>query len=67
MAPLPALMSTGDAQREFGFSPQTLRNWARQRLVRHVRTPGGQVRFYREDLEALFQPIEPEPADRKAS
>jgi excisionase family DNA binding protein len=36
---------------------ETVRNWARQRKVRHVRLPGGDLRFDAADVDALVVPI----------
>jgi len=37
--------------------PETLRRWADNGKVRFVRTPGGERRFYRDDLLEAVTPI----------
>lgn len=49
-----------------GVSYQTMRRWADERKVRHVRLPGGTLRFERADIEALLTPVEPEVPDELA-
>ena len=59
MGPQPSLLSTGDAEREFGVTAASLRRWAKAGRVRHVVMPSGRLRFFREDIEALFRVVEP--------
>ena len=40
-------------------SPYTVSRWADDGRLPHWKTPGGQLRFRREDIEALRQPIKP--------
>ena len=42
-----------------GVSRDTIRRWAKAGRVRHVLLPSGRMRFYREDIEALLEPVEP--------
>jgi excisionase family DNA binding protein len=37
-----------------GIHPDTLRRWADEGKVPTVRTPGGERRFYRADIEAVY-------------
>lgn len=61
------LLSTGQAAeyltaRGFPVSTETLRRWADDLKVRHVKTPGGRLRFHRSDLDAILSPVEPSEA-----
>lgn len=42
-----------------GVSTETLRRWAKQNKVRHVKLPSGRRYFLRSDLEAMLTPLEP--------
>jgi excisionase family DNA binding protein len=56
------LLLTGAAADYLGVSDETLRRWAEDKKIRHVRLPSGQLRFRREDLDAALVPVEPEDA-----
>ena len=56
--PPPEYLTTGEAADVLGVSDETLRRWADDRKVRHVRLPSGQLRFIRADLDAVLQPVE---------
>lgn len=56
--PPPEYLTTGEAASVLGVSDETLRRWADDRKVRHVRLPSGQLRFIRADLDAVLQPVE---------
>ncbi len=43
----------GDVARRFGVTPQTVRSWEAAGKLRAVRTPGGQRRFSRAEVDAL--------------
>lgn len=45
------LLSVSAAARMLGVSPSSLRSWAAEGRVPHLRTPGGHRRFRREELE----------------
>lgn len=62
MSPLPTLCTTGEAAEIVGVCAATLRRWASDGRVRHVVLPSGRLRFYRDDLTAILEPIEPRPA-----
>lgn len=67
--PAPEYLTTGEAADVLGVSDETLRRWADDRKVRHVRLPSGQLRFIRSDLDAVLQPVEaaaPSPAGSDA-
>lgn len=53
------LLTTPEAAALLGVSDDSLRRWADERKVRHIKLPSGQVRFRREDIEELLTPIEP--------
>jgi excisionase family DNA binding protein len=55
-------LTTRAAAAVLGVSEQTLRNWADDRKIRHVRLPSGQLRFRREDLDEALTPVEPATA-----
>jgi len=47
-------LSSGDVARIFGVSSVTVASWADQGLLPHFRTPGGQRRFRRADVESFL-------------
>lgn len=51
---LPDHLSIGIAATALGVSTDTLRRWDRDGRLRAVRTPTGQRRFRRSDVEALL-------------
>ena len=53
------LITSGQAASLVGVTDETIRRWADQGRIRHVRLPSGQLRFHRADIEALVEPIEP--------
>lgn len=57
-------LATGAAAAVLGVSDETLRRWADQGKVRHIRLPSGRLRFRRDDLEAMLQVIEPGPTEQ---
>ena len=52
----PPDLRLSDAAAIVGVHPETLRRWADAGKVRSFRTPGGQRRFYRDDVENLLTP-----------
>ena len=67
--PAPEYLTTGEAADVLGVSDETLRRWADDRKVRHVRLPSGHLRFIRSDLDAVLAPVEaaaPSPAGSDA-
>lgn len=46
----------------FGVTVTTVAEWADAGKLPHFRTPGGQRRFWREDVVALLQPFDPTEA-----
>jgi excisionase family DNA binding protein len=53
------LLSTSGAAAVLGVSDETVRRWAEERKIRHVRLPSGHLRFRRSDLDAVLAPVEP--------
>lgn len=53
------LLTTGAAAGILGVSDETLRRWADDKRIRHVRLPSGQLRFRRADLVEALTPVEP--------
>jgi excisionase family DNA binding protein len=47
-------MSIGQVAKCFGVTVSTVRNWEAKGHITAVRTPGGQRRFRRTDIEALL-------------
>lgn len=55
----PDLLTPADAAELLGISGETLRRWAKEGTVRHVKLPSGRRLFYKADIEALLTPLEP--------
>lgn len=53
-APVEPPVGTNTVAEWFHVTPDTVRRWADDELVPHFRTPGGQRRFRRADLEPLL-------------
>jgi excisionase family DNA binding protein len=53
------LLPTSEAAELLGVTDQTLRNWAEAGRIRHIRMPSGQIRFRRQDIDAVLEPVEP--------
>ena len=47
-------MAIGEVAKSFGVAVSTVRNWERRGHITAIRTPGGQRRFRRTDIEALL-------------
>ena len=50
---LPDVMTAQEVAPLFRVSAQTIANWADEGLIPFFKTPRGQRRFYREDVEAF--------------
>lgn len=48
---------TKEAAQMIGVSPDTIRRWAKQGSISHIRTPGGRLGLLRSDVEALLVPV----------
>lgn len=55
-------LTSGDVARIFNVHPSTVIEWADSGKLRSFRTPGGQRRFWPDDVEAFFVPSEPTEA-----
>lgn len=56
------LLTSGQAAAIVGVTDETIRRWAEDGKVRHMRLPSGRFRFRRSDIEALLEVVEPEVA-----
>lgn len=54
------LLTTGEAAARLGVSTNTLRRWADDRRIRHVRMPSGRLRFRPSDVD---EALAVQPAD----
>lgn len=52
-----AIIDTFEAAQILEVSPDTVRRWARNGDVRHVRLPSGRLRFNEGDIRSLLQPV----------
>lgn len=55
LEPLLKPLTTGEVARAFGVHPSTVLDWAESGKLRCFKTPGGNRRFHRADVEALMQ------------
>jgi excisionase family DNA binding protein len=53
-------LTASQAARALGVSVSTVRRWSDSGALRGYRTPGGQRRFSREQIEAFVASLEPE-------
>jgi len=53
------LLTTGEAAAVVGVSDETIRRWAAEKKVTHIRLPSGQLRFRLADLQEALAPIPP--------
>lgn len=57
-----ALLTAGQAATILGVSPGTVRRWAQKGQISYVALPSGLMRFRREDIEMLLQPVQADAA-----
>ncbi len=57
------IIDTFEAARILEVSPDTVRRWARNGDVKHVRLPSGRLRFEEGDIRSLLQPVLARDAD----
>lgn len=50
------VIAIGEAATILGVSVKTIRNWEAKGAISAIRSPGGQRRFRRTDVEALITP-----------
>lgn len=66
------LLSTAEAARAIGIHPNTLRGYADQNLIEHLRLPGGHRRFTRQAVDDFIARLrdrtiaEPTPAQMES-
>lgn len=60
--PADDLLTPAQAGAIVGKSDETMRRWAAEKKVRHVRTPSGRILFHAADLSDLFEVVEPDTA-----
>jgi excisionase family DNA binding protein len=49
----PKLLRPGEVAAMFGVNAKTVARWAKEGRIRCIRTPGGHMRIYAEDVHAL--------------
>jgi len=54
-----SLIPSGEVARLFGVNVTTVARWADEGLLPHIKTPSGQRRFRREDVERFIKDQEP--------
>lgn len=52
---MPNLMTPGEVAKIFRVDPKTVTRWATAGKLRFTRTPGGHVRFYREEIMEMAE------------
>jgi len=52
---VPDLLTAEEVAVPLRVKPATVTRWAREGKIDSLRTPGGQLRFRREDVEALIE------------
>lgn len=55
----PTDLTTSAAAKYLGVSDETLRRWADEKRIRHIRLPSGHLRFRPADLDEVLTPVEP--------
>ena len=59
---MPDLLTAVEAAAILEVTDKTIRRWAEEGLIRHVRYPSGQLRFERADIDAIRTAVEPRTA-----
>lgn len=54
--PADQMLTPAQAAAMFGVTVKTMTRWANRGQITHIRTPGGQRRYRRGDLEAFLGP-----------
>ncbi len=54
----PALLVTSEVARRLNVNPATVRRWAEEGRIRHIKLPNGFLRFDPADLDTWLAPIE---------
>jgi len=50
----PKLLRPGEVAAMFGVNAKTVARWAKEGRIRSLRTPGGHMRIFAEDVRALI-------------
>ena len=58
----PKLLRPGEVAAIFGVNAQTVARWAKEGRLRSLRTPGGHMRLYADDVRALMAEQQTETA-----
>lgn len=67
MQPAKRLLNVGEAATYLGVSAASLRSWSDRGLVPSYRTPGGQRRYSRDDLDRFIESMRvPAPSGAEA-
>lgn len=53
----PEVLRRGEAAERLGVHPNTLAGWVKRGLLTPISMPGGETRFYEEEVEALRERI----------
>jgi excisionase family DNA binding protein len=53
--PVPVLMTPGEVAKIFRVDPKTVTRWATAGKLRFTRTPGGHVRFYKDEIMEMAE------------
>lgn len=51
-----SVMTAGEVARTFNVSVSTVNRWANKKLLPYFKTPGGNKRYYRDEIEKLTRP-----------
>jgi excisionase family DNA binding protein len=57
----PKLLRPGEVAAIFGVNAKTVARWAKEGRLRSLRTPGGHMRLYADDVRALMADQQTEP------
>jgi excisionase family DNA binding protein len=57
----PKLLRPGEVAAIFGVNAKTVARWAKEGRLRSLRTPGGHMRLYADDVRALMAEQQKEP------
>jgi excisionase family DNA binding protein len=55
------LLKPGEVAAIFGVNAKTVARWAKEGRLRSLRTPGGHMRLYADDVRALMAEQQTEP------
>ena len=57
-------LTTSDVGERLGVTDETIRRWADDGRIRHMRLPSGHRRFRQADIDDLLTVVEPAPGGR---